>query len=48
MWVWITFFLITFGIGAIGFSASTSMTVMGAIAFITGVITMIFSMEEVE
>ena len=45
MWVWITLFLIVAGIGLIGVSQSTAVMIIGLVAFVTGVITMIFSME---
>jgi len=45
MWVWITLFLIAAGIGLIGVSQSTAVMIIGLVAFIAGVLTMIFSME---
>lgn len=43
MWIWITLFLITVGIGFIAVSQTVPLLILGLIALITGVTTMIFS-----
>ena len=48
MWIWMTLFLITAGIGLIGVSQSTAVMIIGLVAFVTGVLTMILGAEEVE
>lgn len=48
MWIWITLFLITAGIGLIGFGQSTAIALIGEVGLITGVTTMIYSMKDYE
>ena len=48
MWVWMTLFLITAGIGLIGVSQSAAVMIIGLVAFVTGVLTMILGAGEVE
>ena len=48
MWVWMTLFLITAGIGLIGFGQSTVIVLIGVTGLITGVTTMIYSMKDYE
>ena len=48
MWVWMTLFLIVAGIGLIGVSQSAAVMIIGLVAFVTGVLTMIFGAGEVE
>ena len=46
MWVWMTLFLIVAGIGLIGVSQSTAVMIIGLVAFITGVLTMILGVDK--
>ena len=48
MWVWMTLFLIVAGIGLIGVSQSAAVMIIGLVAFVTGVLTMILGAGEVE
>lgn len=46
MWLWVTLFLLTVGIGLVCFAQTTLMIIFGAVAMMTGFVTLVLSIEE--